>query len=160
MAVVEEWKCIKNYENYEISSMGRVRRSNKILKFDIANMYYRVDLYKNGSRIHKYVHRLVLEHYKINPNPSKFHLCDHINRNTFDNRICNLRWSNYQENSYNRQAKGYYYCRRENKFIATIKMQLEHLGCVVMPRGISSNKSNPMNPDSIKKILNQFIRLL
>ena len=46
------------------------------------------------------------------------------------------------------------------KFIATIKMQLEHLGCVVMPRGISSNKSNPMNPDSIKKILNQFIRLL
>jgi len=122
MVVVEEWKCIRNYENYEISSMGRVRRSNKILKFDIANMYYRVDLYKNGSRIHKYVHRLVLEHYKINPNLSKFTLCDHINRNTFDNRISNLRWSNYQENSYNRQAKGYYYCRRENKFIATIQV--------------------------------------
>ena len=46
------------------------------------------------------------------------------------------------------------------KFIATMKMQLEHLGCVVMPRAISSNNSNPMNPDSIKKILNQFIKLL
>ena len=46
------------------------------------------------------------------------------------------------------------------KFITTMKIQLEHLGCVVMPRAISSNKSNPMNPDSIKKILNQFIKLL
>ena len=46
------------------------------------------------------------------------------------------------------------------KFITTMKIQLEHLGCVVMPRAISSNKSNPMDPDSIKKILNQFIKLL
>ena len=46
------------------------------------------------------------------------------------------------------------------KFIATMKIQLEHLGCVVMPRAISSNNSSPMNPDSIKKILNQFIKLL
>ena len=46
------------------------------------------------------------------------------------------------------------------KFIATMKMQLEHLGCVVIPRAISSNNSSPMNPDSINNILNQFIRLL
>ena len=46
------------------------------------------------------------------------------------------------------------------KFIATMKMQLEHLGCIVMPRAISSNKSNPLNIDSTKKNLRNFINLL
>lgn len=47
-----------------------------------------------------------------------------------------------------------------SKYIATMKLQLEHLGCVVMPRAISSNKSNPMNSESIDKILGQFVKLL
>ena len=46
------------------------------------------------------------------------------------------------------------------KFVMTIKMQLEHLGCVVMPRAISSNNSKPLNIESTKKILNQFIELI
>ena len=47
-----------------------------------------------------------------------------------------------------------------NKFITTMKNQLEHLGCVVMPRSISVNKSNPLNQESVNKILNQFTKLL
>ena len=46
------------------------------------------------------------------------------------------------------------------KFSSSMKMQLEHLGSVVMPRTININKSNPLNKDSAKKILNQFINLL
>ena len=46
------------------------------------------------------------------------------------------------------------------KYISTMKLQLEHLGCVVMPRAISSNKSNPMKSESIDKILKQFVKLL
>ena len=46
------------------------------------------------------------------------------------------------------------------KFVMTIKMQLEHLGCVVMPRAISSNDSKPLNIESTKKNLNQFIELI
>ena len=46
------------------------------------------------------------------------------------------------------------------KYISTMKLQLEHLGCVVMPRAICSNKSNPMKTESIDKILNQFVKLL
>ena len=46
------------------------------------------------------------------------------------------------------------------KFVSAIKMQLEHLGCIVMPRPISSNNSSPMSKDSIKKILNQFVKHL
>ena len=46
------------------------------------------------------------------------------------------------------------------KFLISMKMQLEHLGSVVMPRTINVSTSNPLNKDSAKKILNQFINLL
>jgi len=46
------------------------------------------------------------------------------------------------------------------KYITIIKLQMEHLGCVVMPRAISENKSNPLNIESTNKILKQFIDLI
>ena len=45
------------------------------------------------------------------------------------------------------------------KYITIMKLQMEHLGCVVMPRSISANKSNPLNIESTKKILKKFIDL-
>ena len=45
------------------------------------------------------------------------------------------------------------------KYITIMKLQMEHLGCVVMPRSISANKSNPLNIESTKKILEKFIDL-
>ena len=42
----------------------------------------------------------------------------------------------------------------------SMKIQLEHLGSVVMHRGILVSSSNPLNIDSAKKILKQFIKLL
>ena len=44
------------------------------------------------------------------------------------------------------------------KFVSAIKTQLEHLGCVVMPNSISANNSNPLNTDSVNKILRHFIK--
>ncbi len=46
------------------------------------------------------------------------------------------------------------------KYITTMKLQMEHLGCVVMPRAISANKANPLNEESTTKILEQFIDLM
>ena len=46
------------------------------------------------------------------------------------------------------------------KFISTIKLQLEHLGCTVMPQSISTNKSKPLEQESTKKNLNKFISLI
>ena len=47
-----------------------------------------------------------------------------------------------------------------NKFITTMKIQLEHLGCIVMPNSISANDSHPLNPKTTSKILSQFIKRL
>lgn len=54
---------------------------------------------------------------------------DHINRNTLDNRKCNLRIANYQENSFNRRVRsdnstgftGIDYNKRNKKWRAKIK---------------------------------------
>ena len=46
-----------------------------------------------------------------------------------------------------------------NKFLLTLKIQLEHLGMVVMPRNITINNSSPLKKDSAKKILKQFVNL-
>ena len=46
-----------------------------------------------------------------------------------------------------------------NKFLLTLKIQLEHLGMVIMPRNITINNSSPLKKDSAKKILKQFINL-
>ena len=46
------------------------------------------------------------------------------------------------------------------KYISIMKLQMEHLGCVVMPRAISANKSNPLNIESTQKILKKFIKLI
>ena len=46
------------------------------------------------------------------------------------------------------------------KFAATIKTQLEHLGCTAISDLISANSSHPLDTDSAKKILQKFISLL
>ena len=45
------------------------------------------------------------------------------------------------------------------KYTTIMKLQMEHLGCIVMPRSISANKSNPLNIESTKKILKKLIDL-
>ena len=47
-----------------------------------------------------------------------------------------------------------------NKFLLSLRMQLEHLGAIVMPRSISVTESNPLNFVSANKILKQFINKL
>jgi len=47
-----------------------------------------------------------------------------------------------------------------NKFLTSMKMQLEHLGAIVMPRFINISSSIPLKKDSAEKILKQFINLL
>ena len=54
-------------------------------------------------------------------NSSSDNFIDHINRNTLDNRISNLRNVTRQHNGFNRNCKGYYYDKQCKKYQAYIK---------------------------------------
>lgn len=49
-----------------------------------------------------------------------FEMLDHINQIKYDNRICNLRISNNQQNLFNTNKKGYSWHNASNKWISQI----------------------------------------
>ena len=107
----EIWKPIKDFEGYyEVSNIGRVRSLNykrtgkgKILKnIEDYKGYLEVGLTKNGKRKQFRIHRLVAEAFI--PNPENKPCIDHINTVKSDNRVENLRWVTYKENSNNEKT--------------------------------------------------------
>ena len=63
--------------------------------------YLQFDMYIDGKRVNKQVHRFIAEQLLPNPDPTNLTVVDHINRNRIDNRLENLRWSTRQDNWYN-----------------------------------------------------------
>ena len=55
---------------------------------------------------------------------------DHINGDKEDNRIANLREVTHQQNLFNKKAKGYYWCKLNNKWRSKIGLNSKsiHLG--------------------------------
>ena len=108
----EVWKPIPGFENYEISSEGRVwsRRTNKILSVQDNGKGYK--LVKLGSNKNRFlVHRLVCLLFIDNPDPEHLTEVHHINEDKGDNRSCNLEWC---DRKYNLN-----YGRRKSKMIET-----------------------------------------
>lgn len=99
----EIWKEIKGFNNYKVSNFGRVIsiRTNKILKpTDNGRGYLRFLLLGDDNNTHTvYIHRIIAEAFI--PNPDNKPCIDHINTNKQDNRIENIRWVTYKENTNN-----------------------------------------------------------
>lgn len=93
-----QWKKIEGYENYSVSTNGKVRndKTGRVLKiFSDKDEYSRVQLYESGEVKTYTIHRLVAEAFV--PNPENKPTVDHINRVRTDNRVENLRWATYKE---------------------------------------------------------------
>lgn len=123
----EEFKIIEGFENYEISNLGNVKNSktDRILKPNKNKRgYHNVDI--NGKK--KLIHQLVALAFLQNPNNWKH--VDHINNDTLDNNINNLRWCSIQQNNRNQRIncmntsgyKGVSYDKRRKKWSAAISL--------------------------------------
>lgn len=110
-AGVEIWRPIIGYDfNYQVSNFGNVKRvinnqeakvTKEIVlhKYKASKGYPFVRLYKNGEAKTTYIHRLIA--IAFIPNPYNKPEVDHINTNTEDCRIVNLRWVTHKENANN-----------------------------------------------------------
>ena len=91
---------IEGFKNYLIFSDGRIFsiKRNLFLNPEITNAgYQRVNLYSNGKRYHKSIHRVVAEAFI--PNPDNLPIVNHNNENKLDNNADNLEWVSIEENT-------------------------------------------------------------
>ena len=88
----EIWENIAGFDGkYQVSTWGRIRSASGILKpYQNAKGYLKIDLYKNGVRYKKRVHRLVASTFI--PNPYNDPEVNHIDGNKQNNSITNLEW--------------------------------------------------------------------
>lgn len=87
----EIWKPVDGYEEYMVSSKGRIA---KILKGDSNGKGYRFIKFSDNKRIYK--HQLVARAFI--PNPNNYSIINHIDGNKDNNDVKNLEWCNYSHN--------------------------------------------------------------
>ena len=135
---MEQWRTISGFPHYMISSFGRVMniKTFRVLRPRLCNDYLCNDLYSNGDRSTKKIHRLVGEAFILNL--TDLPCIDHKNRNCLNNHLSNLRWCTRKENNQNMSKrkntssnyKGVSFHKASNKWSAQIKHndQRIHLG--------------------------------
>lgn len=128
---MEEWKEIEGFKNYFVSNEGRVfsEKSKKYLSPDkVGSGYLKVDLYLNGERNTKLIHRLVAEAFVPNNNPKINTEVNHKDENKTNNKVENLEWcdrkynneySKIQEILTKQKKKPVYQYSLDNKLVTT-----------------------------------------
>lgn len=150
MKIMEIWLHVKGYEGkYEVSNFGRVKSlkrtrvgkgggiygvKEKILKCGRKGSYDQAAIHDgNGKRKYALVHRLVAEAFL--PNPEIKPCINHKNGIKTDNRIENLEWATYSENSIHAIKNGLFvpekgserFCAKLNeKIVLGIKLRIKN----------------------------------
>ena len=97
---MEQWKKIEGFENYSVSTHGRVRndKTGYVIKSWEYRGYQFVRLHKKslGGFKAKRVHRLVAEAFI--PNTDKLPMVNHKDENKTNNHVSNLEWCTNEYN--------------------------------------------------------------
>lgn len=98
--LVEIWKTIDDWPNYEVSNLGRVKNKNtgNIMKQTLGRdgRYLSVFLCNKGEENTQRVHRLVANAF-LGKRPGM--MVNHIDGNKLNNRVSNLEWCTAKENN-------------------------------------------------------------
>lgn len=130
--MIEEWRTVECCPAYEVSSLGRVRRSlpgkrtrvGHILSTTGHNVrYLGVTLVFNGVRLSAQIHRLVCEAFH-GPAPSAEHQSAHENGRNHDNRSNNLSWKLPVANAADRIRHGTQTCGEATHFAKLTEQQV------------------------------------
>ena len=122
---------IENFENYFVSNFGNIKNSKKNIIMKQGNHrqgYKLIGLTKNGIKKTFKVHRLVGKAFLENLDNKP--MIDHIDNNTSNNNVKNLRWCSQKDNLYNQDKyknntsgyKGVSFDKSANKYKAYISI--------------------------------------
>ena len=95
----ELWKPIESFENYQVSTLGRVKNTttDRMLKLNSKGGYLGVSLVNGFNRKNFKVHRLVA--LAFIPNLENKTDVNHMDKNKHNNNISNLEWNTRAENN-------------------------------------------------------------
>jgi hypothetical protein len=95
----EEWRTLKNYDNYEVSNLGKVknRKTGRILKAHLNGGYLIVGLSCKGKTHSHSVHQLIALTFIDNPENKP--QVNHIDKDGTNNKVSNLEWCTSAENN-------------------------------------------------------------
>lgn len=157
---MEEWKKFPDNDLYEVSTFGNIKRDNIIRKINTKRKYLHLDLYDNTGIAKWYlIHRLVAMTFIANPENKPE--VDHINKNTHDNRIENLRWVTSKENkvsatkSYNCPPPGitaekYISLTKQNTYKVTIQKKSYQKRFKTLEDAVYARDKFLNTPDKVK----------
>lgn len=138
----EEWKPVKGFDGYYISSFGRVWSDKQKARFmkprSTGNGYLMVGLYIKNKQYPKLVHRLVAEAFI--PNIHDFPQVNHKDEVKSNNRVDNLEWctSKYNNNYGTVKEKKSMFWKgvpktEEQKIKIREKRKLQDMSCLYKP---------------------------
>lgn len=115
-SMVETWRTVPEWPQYEVSDLGNVRRGSRTLKGSTCPKGYRSIVVYPGARgpsgkllPHRWsVHRAVCRAFNGERDELKGKMLEvaHLNGNPSDNRAANLTWATHLENMSHRVAHG------------------------------------------------------
>lgn len=150
---MELFKDIEGFENYQISTLGRVWSKSRHKIMSVGNHksnsgYIQVMLYKDGKYHWKYIHRMVAKAFL--ENPTILRTVNHKDGNKLNNKVDNLEWASdeqQQRHAFLIGLKHYGIALTEEEIFDIYKMFFEQH---IFPKKIATKMGKPFG--TIRKI--------